>query len=157
MRDSPDARRARFSPTHCALLAALAIAIPSHALARQFQQPFLYMDPTITSIYEVGVDLNGDGNMDLLQTNNSSAMTVKLGAGALNFRTVQNLTLSGEFPAIGDVNGDGKPDLVNTTLVKLNNGDGTFGPEHPMLGSGSMVHLQDMNGDGKLDMVAVTT
>lgn len=154
MRDSPDARRAGITPTRCAFLAALALAIPSPAFARQFQQPFLYADRTKQGNYTFSGDVNGDGKMDLLQ-NASGTMTVMLGDGNTNFTFAQNLTFS-QDAALGDVNGDGKPDLVTTTLVKLNNGDGTFGPEHPMLGSGSLVHLQDLNADGKLDLVAVT-
>src|SRR2546430_11197319 len=53
----------------------------------------------------------------------SAAKSYETGAGA-------------ESAALGDVNGDGKPDLVTgnyyegTVSVLLNNGDGTFRPKH---------------------------
>ena len=65
--------------------------------------------------------------------------------------------------AIGDVNADGKPDLMvanrasSTVSVLLGNGDGTFGAKVDYgTGSGpSSVAIEDVSGDGKLDL-AVT-
>jgi hypothetical protein len=65
--------------------------------------------------------------------------------------------------AVGDFNGDGKPDLAvvnfdsNTVTILLGNGDGTF-TVGPTLATGSYptaVAVGDFNGDGKLDL-AVT-
>ena len=58
--------------------------------------------------------------------------------------------------AIGDLNGDGKPDLAtpnglsNTVSVLLGNGDGTFGPNSDFgTGSGPFsLAIGDLNGDG---------
>jgi Bacterial Ig-like domain (group 3)/FG-GAP-like repeat len=58
---------------------------------------------------------------------------------------------------VGDVSGDGKPDLIaggpNGVSVSLGNGDGTFqSPVTYPSGVGATV-LADMNGDGNLDVV----
>src|SRR5439155_441337 len=66
--------------------------------------------------------------------------------------------------AIGDVNGDGKPDLVvantysSTVSVLLGNGDGTFGARKDF-GTGIEPHfvaIGDLNGDSRPDL-AVTS
>ena len=63
--------------------------------------------------------------------------------------------------AIGDVNGDGRPDLVTANYepgdvsVLLGNGDGTFRPQARFAaGSGPYsVAIGDVNGDGRPDLV----
>src|SRR5205823_5392127 len=62
------------------------------------------------------------------------------------------------FVAIGDLNGDGKPDLAvanlypSTVSVLLGNGDGTFGAKTDFDGGGYWVATGDLNGDGKPDL-----
>ena len=66
--------------------------------------------------------------------------------------------------ALGDFNGDGKPDLAvannssKNISVLLGNGDGTFGSktDHDVGLSAYGVVITDLNGDGKLDIVADT-
>jgi hypothetical protein len=63
--------------------------------------------------------------------------------------------------AVGDFNGDGKPDLVtanyeyNTASVLLGKGDGTFqaAVNYPVGTTAESVAVGDFNGDGKLDLV----
>src|SRR4029077_8971049 len=64
--------------------------------------------------------------------------------------------------AVGDFNGDGKPDLAVTdqgggVTILLGNGDGSFqtGGNYPAGSGSSSVAMGDFNGDGKLDL-AVT-
>jgi hypothetical protein len=65
---------------------------------------------------------------------------------------------------IGDLNGDGRPDLAGNTLTDpcsavvglLNQGNGVFGAASYVPASNSSpssVTLGDLNGDGKLDLV----
>src|SRR5207244_10177089 len=76
--------------------------------------------------------------------------------------------VTGDFPvsvAIGDLNGDGKPDLVatslfnNTVSVLIGNGLGAFGSKtdfatgiHPY-----SVAIADVNGDGKRDLAVANS
>ena len=61
-----------------------------------------------------------------------------------------------------DLNGDGKPDLVATSVtagvisVSLNNGNGTFAArtDYSVLALTGSLAVQDMDGDGKPDLVA---
>src|SRR5438874_2445435 len=64
--------------------------------------------------------------------------------------------------AIGELNGDGKPDVVAGNFqsprvsVMLNRGDGTFEPRRVYLSARDVdVALGDLNGDGKPELVIV--
>ncbi len=121
-------------------------------------------------------DVNGDGRPDLVLANGGSATVSVLrnmtapGASTASFATQQTFA-TGNGPmsvALGDVNGDGKPDLVtanyfsNTVSVLLNTtvlGAATITPDFPQratpaVGSGPVsVAVGDLNGDGKPDLV----
>jgi hypothetical protein len=122
--------------------------------------------------YSVAVaDVNGDGRLDVLVTNNFGSVAVLLGNGDGSLRPAVVYPLTepqGESVAVADVNGDGKPDLLASTAtgqvnVLLGNGDGTFQP--PVAygpGEGGCVispghdhsfALADVNHDHKPDLL----
>ena len=115
-------------------------------------------------------DLNGDGKADLVTANfdyqtsaYTSTVSVLLGNGDGSFGQKTDYTMgsgSGAV-AIGDLNADGKADLVtasavsNTASVLLGNGAGSFGTktEYSTGAAPISVAIADLNGDGKPDLV----
>jgi hypothetical protein len=115
-------------------------------------------------------DLNGDGKLDLVVTNVGSppgsgpgSVDVLLGNGNGTFQPPQAYAVGTEpvAVAVGDFNGDGKPDLAvvnqgsNTVSLLLGAGKGLFKPAvNYAVGTGpDALALADLNGDGKLDLV----
>src|SRR5437867_11210866 len=89
----------------------------------------------------------------------SSAVPVLLANGNGSFQPAQSFAAGGDpsFVAVGDVNGDGRPDLAvanpgaTTVSVLLGNGHGTFQPAlHFALGTApDSVAVSDVNEDGR--------
>jgi Calx-beta domain/FG-GAP-like repeat len=118
-----------------------------------------------------GGDLNGDGHLDLVAAPNNSAaeVIVLLGRGGTErFGPPTTFPVGGQprKVALGDFNGDGKPDLAvslddfgqpsGKLSILINDGTGKFSA--PSLvnlpGVPSLPVLGDINNDGKLDIVA---
>jgi len=113
------------------------------------------------------VDLNSDGNLDLIGADAFSSAGVLLGNGDGTFRIQTDYeTGDQDFNQyvldVGDFNGDGAPDMVVTAggdsalSVLLNNGDGTFKARtsYTTTVSTAGVAVGDLNGDGVLDIAA---
>src|SRR5262249_54879534 len=131
------------------------------------QAPVLYNPDGVATV--VG-DFNSDGNPDLAVSifevlDGSWVVTVFLGRGDGTFQAPQDY-LAGSgiyFLATGDVNSDGKADLIasnsfdNTVSVLMGLGDGTFRAPANFstdIGPGP-VAVADLNGDGKPDILAL--
>jgi hypothetical protein len=117
-------------------------------------------------------DLNGDGIPDLVVSNGGAegfwdgTVSVLLGNGNGTFQPAVNYSSGGQVAAsvaIGDLSGDGIPDLVvanygnSWVAVLLGNGDGTFQPAVTYGSNGpSSVALGDLRGNGILDVAVAT-
>jgi hypothetical protein len=116
-------------------------------------------------------DINQDGNPDIVTVEScnvvgSCRISVNLGNGSGGFTQVSD---SDGNPyagvAIGDFNGDGKPDLVlieNTgghAFVRLGNGDGTFQSPMQFAVTSPLINpvVGDFNGDGRSDVAILNT
>lgn len=107
-------------------------------------------------------DFDGDGHRDAVVYNNVTGnrrLTLLHGDGSGGFVFSESIPVSSQFD-VGDVNGDGKLDIVvsgSGTGVLLGNGTG-FAPIVYTSGAvGSRPVLTDLDGDGKLDAVGVSS
>jgi methionine-rich copper-binding protein CopC len=117
-------------------------------------------------------DVDGDGDLDVVIANsngNSVAVRLNDGAGNLAAPIVVPVANTPSAVALGDVTGDGVPDLVVTQydygpvagqsslVVLTNNGSGTFTAGAPVTIGGHPVDIRlgDVDGDGDLDAVTV--
>ncbi|MGC4897588.1 FG-GAP repeat domain-containing protein [Micromonospora sp. DT31] len=119
-------------------------------------------------------DVNGDGKDDIVAfTHNGTAdVYVALSNGSSFVGTAVKwhdfFSIAGEFPALGDVNGDGKDDIITFTqgpasasdvIIALSNGTSFGAPQkwHDLFAVGAeQPRVGDINGDGKDDIVTFT-
>ncbi|MEO5335842.1 MAG: FG-GAP-like repeat-containing protein [Magnetospirillum sp. WYHS-4] len=122
-----------------------------------------------TRIWDVELaDLNQDGNLDVLTSSLSVGNDVKVwfgnGGGGFTYNTSYSMEVPFQI-AVGDLNGDGKADLVTTkyldtnggVCVRLGTGTGTFGASQLILTTAGSalegIAMADLNRDGKQDLV----
>jgi hypothetical protein len=146
---------------------AIAIAFPSGAAALSFSSGAHAVGANPQSV--AISDLNGDGKRDLATANAASSdVSVLLGNGSGGFSDAPGSPFAvGNAPssvAIGDVNGDGKPDLATVksccglgdVTVLLGNGTGGFsaaaGSPFAVGDYPYSVAIGDLNGDGSPDL-----
>jgi FG-GAP-like repeat/Abnormal spindle-like microcephaly-assoc'd, ASPM-SPD-2-Hydin len=110
-------------------------------------------------------DFNQDGNLDIATSvfppMAQTYLDLLYGNGDGTFQVQPPLNtgaLEGLTPlAAGDLNGDGKPDLIASGPIQslLNNGDGTFSVADVLWGiGGGAVALSDLQSNQKLDLIA---
>ena len=137
-----------------------------------FQSPTLFPVPSIEPKSVIVVDVNGDGQPDLLATGDDfptgSHVDVLLGNGDGTFKTSTKFVTGDNVGSVAaaDVNGDGIPDLIfditdfngaetGDASVLLGNGDGTFQSADifGIFGSSLSVTTADVNADGRPDLL----
>jgi hypothetical protein len=117
-------------------------------------------------------DFNGDGNLDLAVLTESTGLSVFLANGDGTFQAPRTVGAGqgAQALAVGDVNGDGIPDLAvadhgdfqgngSGLSILLGNGDGSFQPAtHYDAGPfPTALALGDLNGDNQLDVVVANS
>jgi Bacterial Ig-like domain (group 3)/FG-GAP-like repeat len=143
------------------LLALLAFSAGAAPVFRN-PLPIRHGAPWVSEMY--AADFNGDGHEDILVVASSDSLNVLLanGTGPFGAPKVTPITAQTGQPGIGDVNGDGKVDVVLTNaattqvLPMLGNGDGTFTPgiafSTSFLAYLGAVAVGDFNGDTHADV-----
>lgn len=148
----------------------LLLALAGTAQAQRFDAVVTYNSGGSTPEYAIAGDLNGDGRLDIVTSNNSTStgnvLGVLLQRANGSFAPVATYSSGGSTPyqiALGDVNGDNRLDVVVANLqsdnvgVLLGTGTGTLGAATVYAvpsGAGPIgLSLADMNKDGLLDIV----
>ena len=127
-----------------------------------FGSPVVYPSSSSSGVFTA--DFNGDGIVDVLM-----GSSIFLGKGDGTFQAAIALSAGCVAETVGDVNGDGKADLIGAGPhptpsgvqsweldVCLSNGDGTFTALTPVGGFPKFtgfLFIVDINGDGKADLL----
>ena len=91
------------------------------------------------------VDLDGDGDLDVLHSKHNAPCAVHLNDGSGVFTIAADSTLAVQFPSwyynFADVDGDGDLDLLNGNMLMINVGNGRFSRDRasPLASSPSLM------------------
>jgi hypothetical protein len=118
----------------------------------------------------VHADVNQDGRLDIIWAKDAQRLGTLFGQGNCSFTpfTDYGLSFQAEVLALGDLNGDGIPDLVVAgrdlktglvpgTALLMGSADGRFTPQTDLGFDASDVEnllIADVNGDGRADLVS---
>ncbi len=133
-----------------------------------FQTP-KYYEGSQQTFDVAALDIDGDGDLDVLTlANSSAAITVHENSGNGVFRVLPRYEVASLSDAVesADIDHDGDVDIVvngevdiasNAAVVKIlkNNGDGTFAPATSYTPPRNFadMKLRDLNGDGFVDLL----
>jgi hypothetical protein len=153
------------------IIACVVVCVPFLCFAQSFAPPVLY--PTGGSPWGVAIgDLNGDGKMDVVVTNDQVSGTIGVllgnGDGTLQSAVTYPAGSYPEFIVLADFNHDGRLDVAVTNraigtpgqvTILLGKGDGTFEPAvaYGPFEDAFSIALGDFNQDGNLDIAVGDT
>lgn len=115
--------------------------------------------------YVALADINQDGTIDIVTSDEnygSGMLSILLNAGNGIFQPAQSQSIGEDTQsmAVGDLNGDGIPDVIavnsqKDVTVMSGTGDGSFSvfSDYSVSGYPQSVALADLNGDGHVDIV----
>jgi hypothetical protein len=148
------------------LAAAVVFSASSSAQSLKYQSVTTFSTGSSSPVYIAAGDFNGDGKPDIAVPDyygKTISVYLNRGDGTFGVPVVTSLNIPNTLGAIlvGDINEDGKQDLIVSTVAgsqfaipMLGQGDGTFSQQPGIANSFGFLSgkLADFNGDGHLDL-----